>query len=725
MRFFLVKRGLKVLMLMGLLCVARLGGAQELFVTPHGSDSGKGTSDSPFFTLQRAVDEVQKIKDQGNTDWMTISLRKGTYHITQTITIDSSLTNLIIRAYPGEAVVLSGGISIPTHLLEEEQHSGLHGKRYKVNLKAAGISNYGVLRNVGFSRPYGTAWGELFVNNKPLHLSRWPNKGMIPMGKVKNKGSVPRYDDFANRGGVIKYDSARIDKWIHETDAWMAGYFMWGYADDMVKIADINPKQNTITTASATLYGYGHGEPWRQWYGVNILAELDKAGEYYVDRSAGVLHFISDEKSIESLEFSRLEEPFFMLHGASDITIKGITFECARGLGMAMDNTRDVTIKGCTFRNLGSVGITVGKGIEPFADYRHEGTGKSKSGMVGSLQQHNYANSTFNREGGRNNKIISCQFYNLGAGGVVLGGGNRLTLEAGNNVVENCLFHDLNRIEKSYRPAVYLTGVGNVIRHCEIYNTPSMAIYIMFGNNHLIEYNYLHDVCLEAEDQGAIYYGRNPTELGNVVRYNYFENIPDHYRTCAIYHDDGACGMTVYGNVFYKAGYWNVLLGGGSDNIYQNNIFIGNKHGLHVDNRLQNWSKAVIAKDGLFEKRLKAVNYTQSPYREAYPQLSSYLEKAALPTGNLFDNNVFIHVEKLLSGEKEWLEYRSTNLELEIDPGFMDLEKHNFFLKGSSEIYKTLPGFQEIPFHKIGLYETVDLPTVLKKNGIRVGVLND
>jgi hypothetical protein len=696
--------------------------AQEFFVAPHGSDASNGSSDTPFATLQRALDEVRKQKAAGNAHWMSISLREGIYQINQSIELDSTLKKTKIRAYPGERVVLSGGVSIPLHLLEEQNQSSGHAKRYKVDLKQAGITDYGTLRNVGFSRPYGNAWGELFVNKKPMHLSRWPNKGMVPMGKVLDKGSVPRYNDFTNRGGIMKYKDSRITNWVNEKDAWMAGYFMWGYADDMVKIASINTRKKTITTASATLYGFGHGEPWRQWYGVNILAELDEPGEYYIDREAGVLHFISDEVSIQSLEFSMLEEPFFMLQGAADITIEGITFECARGLGMAMDNTQTVTVKGCVFRNLGSAAITVGKGIEPFAEYRHEGSGQAMSGIVGSLQQHNYANSTFNREGGNNNTIIGCRFYNLGAGGVILGGGNRLTLEAGNNVVENCVFYDLNRIEKSYRPAVYLTGVGNAVRHCEIYNTPSMAIYIMFGNDHLIEYNYFHDVCLEAEDQGAIYYGRNPSELGNIVRYNYFENIPDHYRTCAVYHDDGACGMTVYSNVFYKAGYWNVLLGGGSDNIYQNNIFIGNKHGLHVDNRLQNWSKAVIEKDGLFEKRLEAVNYTQAPYNKRYPQLTSYMNKVALPTGNLVENNVFVEVEKLLSGEMEWLDYQSTNLELKGDPGFEDAAAQNFRLKPDAEIFKKLPQFKEIPFQKIGLYETKDFQTKVSKRGFRVVV---
>ncbi len=687
-----------------LLSTASFAQHTKFFVSVGGSDKNKGSIHSPFATLEKAVQETEKKRLLKPDELISIQLREGTYYVEKTVNILPVLSNLEIEAYQNEKVTFSGGNSISLENMKPAAEiNNTSGKAWKVDLKKAGITNFGQIRNVGFARPYGSSWGELFVNKKPMHLSRWPNNSMIPMGKVLETGSVPRNGDYSNKGGTLNYDSLRISKWAKEKDAWMAGYFMWGYADDMVQIANVNTKKNTIETASSTLYGYGDSKPWRQWYGVNILAELDVPGEYYIEREEGMLYFISDEKEITTLEFSVLEDPFVNLEAAKNVTISGITFECSRGLGIAMNNTENVTIKGCAFRNLGSLGIVMGKGIEPFTDYRHEGTGKTKSGIVGSLQQHIYANSTFNTEGGSNNKIIDCQFYKLGAGGVILGGGDLLTLEAGNNVLENCVFHDLNRIEKSYRPAVYLTGVGNTIRHCEIYNTPSMAIYMMFGNNNIIEYNYLHDVCVEAEDQGAIYYGRNPAERGNIIRYNYFENIPDHFNTCAIYHDDGACGMIVFGNIFYKAGKWNVLLGGGSDNVYQNNIFIGNKIGLHVDNRLQNWSKALLDKNGLFEKRLNAVDYKNPPYSTQYPELISYFENPALPKRNLVENNVFLNVEQLLDGKKEWLDYKDNNWETTQSQNVAGSETTSFLNDFQSEVAEKITEFQKIEFQKIGI----------------------
>jgi len=703
-----VKQRFRSIELIGLLLFVNFGFSQELFIAPDGSDIGNGSKNAPFATVEKALEVVSISREKGGESTFTIYFREGTYAVHNTIYLGKGLSNIVLSAYQKGKVSFFGGVSIPVSKIQKTElpATKYQAQRsvYKVDLKLVGITNYGSIRNVGFARPFGPSWGEVFVNGKALHLSRWPNDGMILTGKVLDPGSIPRNDDFSKKGGVFKYDQERISSWKKETDIWISGYFKWGYADDAVRIAKINTKNKTITTSQPTLYGFASGEHFRRWYAFNVLEELDENREFYIDRKKGILYFISSEKEIESLNFSIFEDPFFNIENVTDVKIEGINFEYSRGLGIAMSNTENITIKNCIFSNLGSLGVTIGKGIEPFTNYRHAGNGIPKEGIVGSIQQHLYANTTFNREGGKNNKIVNCSFSQLGAGGVSLGGGNRITLESGNNTIENCIFHDLNRIEKSYRPAVHLTGVGNKIVHCEIYNTPSMAI-LMQGNNHLLEYNYIHDVVLDADDQGAFYYGRDPSERGTVIRYNYFENIPDKYNTCAIYNDDGACGLIVESNVFYKAGKWNVLLGGGSDNIYTNNIFIGTKYGIHVDNRLQNWSSGILDKGGLIEKRLNAVNYQRPPYSTQYPELPNYWNNAALPTGNLVNNNIFYMVEKLFDGKKEWLDYKKINWKTDQDLKFVDFKNNNFDLDPSSKVFKKLPNFKEIPFQKIGLYK--------------------
>lgn len=621
-----------------------------------------GRIDTPFTTVEDALEHVKQLRKDGNQDEITLVFRAGKYFFDKGFLLDEGLSNLQLTAYPQEEVIFTGGVEIPiTHLYSSKIGNK---KVLSVDLEKLSVSNWGEIKNVGFSRPSQNSWAELFVNDKPMHLSRWPNEGMICMGEILDEGSIPRNNDFSNRGAIMTYDSLRISSWEYRPDMWIAGYFHWGYADDALRIKKIDREKKTIYTDGATLYGFHSGYAWNKWYAFNIKEETDVPGEYYLDMREKKLHFISPDKEIKSLQISVLEEPFFDIWKAKNISIQHITFECSRAILLSLCETENVKITHCNFRNSGSWAIQVGLGIKPFKDYKHEGLGESVRGCVGSLQQHMYVDTDFNRLGGKNNLIDHCNFYNLGSGGISLAGGSRKDLIPGNNIVSNCIFHDNNRIERSYRPAIHLTDVGNRVINCEIYNTPSMAV-LMHGNDHLLEYNYIHHVCLEVEDQGAFYYGRNPSECGTILRNNLFAHIPDTYNTCAVYHDDGAGGLIVENNIFYKAGKYAVLIGGGSDNVYKNNLFVNGQIGVHIDNRLQNWGKALIEKDGLFEERLKEIDYLNAPYASAYPYLKDYIPNDSLPKRNLFDNNMFYNV-KQTSDNPKWIVWKD-NVEAEMD----------------------------------------------------------
>lgn len=610
------------------------------YATSVGNEPGIGSVDIPFTSISQALQAVQSEREKGNDNAITIYLREGVYKITKSIMIDSSLSNITLASYNNEKVSFIGGTEIPLNAIEKVE---LNGKMVdRVDLRKLGINDYGEMRNVGFRRPYGKSWAEIFINGEPMHLAKWPNKGLVPMGKVLDAGSVPRDGDYSNKGGVFVCDSSRILTWKSLREVWIAGYFNYGFADDAVSIATIDPKKKTITTGEATLYGFNSGKPFNEWYAYNIKEELDEAGEYYIDRNKGELFFIPpDNKKPESVKISVLDEPFIDLYNARNIKIKGITFECSRFIGVTMAETENVVLEDCTFRNLGSLGVSMGVGIKAFKEYRHSGTGEPQRSILGSIHEHIYDNSTFDLRAGKNNGVVNCRFYNLGSGGVSMGGGERLTLQAGNNYVDNCLFHDFNRIDRSYRPAVHLMGVGNIVRHCEIYNAPSMALYV-HGNNHLIENNYVHNVCLEIDDQGAFYYGRDDSELGNIIRHNFFSNIPSKYRTEIIYQDDGGCGLTVDHNIIYKAGRYAMLLGG-SDNWITNNVIIDAKTVILSNNNGRLEKEAII-------KRLNAVNFLSAPYATAYPFISNYKDISFTenPTRNFVEGNSFIGCEQVI-----------------------------------------------------------------------------
>lgn len=656
-----------------------LAGRLKVFISTTGDDSGKGTLNSPFRTVEKARDVLREKRAAGEVRSLSVIMRGGDYYFDRTVVFDEKDSALTIRPYKKERVRFTGGITIdpakvkPVAGSRHEQFfpKGIREHIAMVNLREAGIDNYGWMNQVGFGHPLVPSWMELFINGKPGHLSRWPNDSVVPMGNVLERGSVSAEGDKGNKGGQFTYSGTRPSRWKSSDDIWISGYFKYGWADDAVRLAKIDTVAKTFTTAQPHLYGYSSGKKWNNWYAYNILEEIDAPGEYYIDRMEGILYFYRPD-TLQSLEVSMLDKPFFLMKGALSVTVEDMTFECTRGTAVEMESCTGCVLDNCMLRNLALYAVKITD---------------AENGPVG-----------------KGNGVKNCSISETGSGGIRLFGGNRNMLDSACNFVENCRIHDFNRITKTYCAGVKIGGSGNRIIHCEIYRSPHAAI-LLSGNDHLIEYNEIHDACQSTEDVGALYYGRNPSERGHIVRYNYFHHIgSDMPHVSAVYHDDGACGMRVFGNVFYKAGTWPSLIGGGNDNPYINNIFIDCPVGISVDNRLQNWAKDWLKPGGLFEQLLNDVGYRQPPFSVRYSELSKYWEdEPGLPKRNKVDKNVFVRVENPIRGDKKWLIYTANNLEFSEDPGFMDEKEEDFTLRRSSVIFKKLPGFQPVPFNRIGL----------------------
>lgn len=86
---------------------------------------------------------------------------------------------------------------------------------------------------------------------------------------------------------------------------------------------------------------------------------------------------------------------------------------------------------------MGGTGICIGRGslLEGNVEGNKKG-GEPLSRQIGDLMGKIYDDPLFDRKAGTENGIVNCLIYNVGAGGINMGGGNRTTLEHGNNYVE-------------------------------------------------------------------------------------------------------------------------------------------------------------------------------------------------------------------------------------------------------------------------------------------------
>ena len=580
----------------------------------------KAGSDGPFATLARAQKAARFTPEKTRDDFgcVRVFVRGGAYPQTQSFTLaqqdsnpNSSLPTLY-AAYKDETVRIVGGREVTgwkpvtDEAVLSRMEPECRGKVMQADLKAQGITDYGEIAPNGQTLAPALHGLEVFFQSKPMQIARWPNKGWSFIADTPT----------GQNGGMFTYDAAntsdRPARWKNAEDVWLHGYWSFDWADSYTKIKSIDTATHAIYTQEPHgAYGYTKG---KRFYALNILEELDSPGEWYLDRKSGILYFWPPAPitTAERVTVSLLDAPLLRLDNASNITVQGFTLEDTRGTAVEIMGGEHNRIAACTIRNTGLAGVSI--------------------------------------DGGKDNGVMDCALYDTGQGGIKLNGGDRKTLAAAGNFAHNNEIRDYSRWVRCYRPAVEVNGVGNRVSHNLIYNGPHNAIQLS-GNEHVIEYNDVHDVCRETGDVGAFYMGRDWTMRGNIIRYNFFHNLggpkaefggEGFFDAMGVYLDDAASGTTVLGNVFYKAGR-GVLLGGGRDNAIDNNLFVECSPSVHVDARGTSWAKKYIEPGGEWQmqQKLAAVDYQKPPYSTRYPKLATVMEdNPYLPIGTTVTRNI-------------------------------------------------------------------------------------
>ena len=691
---------------------------QIVFVSMSGSDKNPGTIEKPFATPEKAFETIKKARQIQTEASFTVFFREGTYFRKNSLELLTEISGkesapFIIRNYENEKVVFHGGKridgskaklttnkSVLSRLLPEVQ-----GKVWEINLKKQGVTDYGTMKKHGFGSPVDVAPIELFIDGEPQWLARYPNKGEdhLAIGKIYDGGSIPRDGDYSNRGGEFGFEYDRPERWKQADEIWIHGKFSYGFNDDHLKIDKIDYEKRSIKVTSPHLYGLRtstqkyidpensmdlSGLNVRGYYAYNLIEEVDEPGEYYLDRKTGKLYIYNTaDLSDVNIEVSLIELPFISIVNGANITIEGINFTCTRGQGIYLQNCSDITINECVFSNMGTVGISMGQQLRNIQQaYLADGSPKQEYPKPGDF---------------KNITISSCKIFNTGTGGVIMNGGNRKKLIAGNNMIVNTEFYVNERINQTYSPSVRLYGVGNIIRNCYFHDLDHQAIGFM-GNDHLIEYCRFDKVCTDADDMGPIYTGRNPSARGTVIQYNYFSNIlPQHNDTkmCGVYFDDGSGGMTVKNNFFYKVGnpgknggYGAVYFHGGHGNVVDGNIFmdctVAVGHHPWDDKR---WAESL--KKPLQQKLLtEEVDIMGDVYQERYPELKNYFTDFGKRL-NYVRNNLFIRSQSVQRGNYA-LAHNLTNNNCGDTPESIDYSKVQHFLTN----------MKPFPFDKVGIH---------------------
>ncbi|MBD3175035.1 MAG: hypothetical protein GF320_07635 [Armatimonadia bacterium] len=631
--------------------------AAELHVAVDGDDAADGSPDAPLATLTAARDRVRALKAEGVDGSILVAIHSGEYAVTETFALTaedggSADAPVVYRGVGGEAILYGGeridafeDVTDPAVLSRMPEDA--RGSVMQCDLAALGIEDYGELAVRGFGQPPAPPTLELFVDGVPMTIARWPNEGFVRIGELVAPGS--RADGIPSS---FEYLDERHERWLEAEDLWLFGYFKYLWADSTIPVAEIDPETKTLTTEIAYQYGDGgmSDQQGIQYYAFNLLEEIDRPGEYYLDRDAGVLYLYPPGDLAEAeVEIGLFDQPMITMDGVSHVRIEGLTLDLGRYRGMVLQDCADCIVAGCTVSRMADNGIMV--------------------------------------HGGEGVTLHSCHVHTIGRRATEVIGGDRETLTPGNHLVENCRIHDFGRIDRTYTPAIQLEGVGNRVAHNLMYDGPSSAMRIE-GNDHVVEYNEFHRVVLESDDQGAIDVFRNPTYRGLVFRHNHFHDLgntdPDSgvHGQAAIRLDDAISGQLIYGNLFERCANGNfgaVQMNSGRDNIIDGNVFIDCRQGISGGYFPGNsvWR-------GLREGSVPGDFYMGELYLERYPGIGRMLEEPGI---NFVWRNVFAGCDRLAThpGGLEQLGNREYDTE-HFDPT------------------DTPPGMRPIPVDLIGLY---------------------
>ena len=666
--------------------------AAEFHVAAGGDDTHAGTASAPFASLERARDAVRALKEgeafpEGG---VTVWLHRGVYPRLAAFVLEerdggASNARVVYRAVPGDDVRLIGGREIASGAFQPVRDEAVlarvdeaaRGQVLVADLRALGISEYGNLPDAYGDPP---AIPELFFDGQRMTLARWPNDGWAHIAEVIESGPAPWRNHASDQPGTFKYESDRPRRWQSAPGVWLYGYWCFDWSSETIKAGSIDTERREITLVKPHGYGIGGGNPPpRRYIAINLLEELDSPGEYYLDRDAGRLYFWPPKPLAQGCAaLSLATEPVIRVENASFVTIQGLTIEMCAGNGIEMRDGRENELLACTIRRTGHAGAIV--------------------------------------DGGLNHAVKACDIYETGMAGLHIGGGDRATLTPSGHLVFNNHIHHIGERKRTHAYHLHLKGVGIHVAHNLLHDAPHQSIGLA-GNDHLFEYNEIHHSGQDSDDCGAFYMGRNPSERGTVLRYNFWHHTGSEraHGSAAVYFDDGSGGQTVFGNVFYKAAggsFGAVFVHGGHDNLVENNIFVE----CPVAVRQAPWADAAwrqfLDDPDRQTKLLRDVDITNPPYTDKYPELRGYLEWDGQPRVNKAFRNAIYKCERFVDGN--W-EIMNNWVMRDEDPGFVDAGQLNFQLREDSVIPRRIEGFQPIPFERIGLVKDALRPVLPEK----------
>jgi hypothetical protein len=538
----------------------------------------------------------------------------------------------------------------------------------------------------------------------------------LPLARVPNRDAEhPRSGGFLYVDGVVedgsktllRYNPEYLDPsgWASPTTAYVTVWSWLNWNLNRIPIKRIDTENHIIELAHGASYKFIRGN---RYFIDNVPEELDAPGEWYLDRSRGVLSLIPPAGgSPEGHVTVDCLDSLVRFTGATDgsaevshIVFRGFALTESAGRLVEFSRAANCELVGCVLTNCGADAIRV----------------------VGASHH---------------NRIAGCDISRCRGAGIEVSGirdwTHTLEGRISHNIITNNHVHHVGEGGNAWAAIRISPGCGgnvthdNIISHNLVHDTPRQGISFN-GFRNIVEYNHVHHTNQEQSDTGAIGMGsRDIYERGSIIRYNYVHDtggycmvkpgVWEYPHYCwGIYLDDYTSGVHVYGNVCVRTYLGGVMVHGGQDNVIENNIIVdGHAYQLQlapIDSLTSGRTKGhpdesmwlmtgtrilrnVFSYDGTRSDWIRGKKWEQVVAESDWNLI--------YPSGGPVKLNNLPDVDK----EQSWTAWQAMGHDTHsviADPLFVDAGADDYRLRRSSPAFDL--GFQPIPFEKIGLYRS-------------------
>ena len=404
----------------------------------------------------------------------------------------------------------------------------------------------------------------MWVNGRRAVRARHPNQGYLAVAEVLN---TPAGGNWLEGQTRFRFKAGDLKAWASVTNAEIVVLNRW--VESRLPVVSVDEQARIVTFGKRSTFKLDVGDLY--WI-EHVFEALDTPGEWYLDRAAGKLYYwpLPGEDLTKVEVIAPVLAQVVRLENVERVRFRGLTFahtewslptnssgfsQAAIGVPGAVvgNGVRGATFERCTFAHLGNYGLELARGCQT-------------------------------------NRILNCEFTDLGAGGIKvgeLGVRGKLPEQTFGNEVSDCRIYDGGRLFPSAIGIWIGQSATNRLTHNLIHDFYYTGISIGWtwgygpaaAQGNRVEGNHVHHIGVRSDgdgpilsDMGGVYTLGN--QHGTIIRNNVWHDIAGlRYGGWGIYFDEGTTDALAENNLVYRTTHGGFHQHYGKDNIVRNNIF--------------------------------------------------------------------------------------------------------------------------------------------------------